>query len=60
MKINKEKLYELYMKKVEEITQECDWVTGFGPMEIVGIISTILENNPQLIKTNEKRTDTHE
>lgn len=52
MKINKDKLYKLYMDKVEAITEECDWVTHFGPKDIVGIISNILEQNPELI-TNE-------
>ena len=59
MKINREKLHELYMKKVDEIAEECDWVVSFGPTEIVRIISTILENNPLLI-TNEKETDTRQ
>jgi len=59
MKINREKLHELYMKKVSDLADEYNWITHFGPQEIVGMISTILENNPKLI-TNEKDTNTHE
>ena len=46
------------MKKVSDLADEYDWITHFGPQEIVGIISTILENNPTLI-TNEKSTTTY-
>jgi hypothetical protein len=48
MKINKEELYKLYMEWVEQVTEECDWKTSFGPEEIVGAIADILENNPHL------------
>ncbi len=37
------------MEKVNRIADECDWVTSFGPEEIVNMIANILENNPQLI-----------
>ena len=48
MKINREELYKLYMEWVEQVTEECDWKTSFGPEEIVGAIADILENNPHL------------
>jgi hypothetical protein len=48
MKINKEELYKLYMEWVNEVTEECDWVTSFGPASIVVAIADILENNPHL------------
>jgi hypothetical protein len=54
MKINKEKLYNLYMKWVEEVTEECDWKTSFGPEEIVNAIANILEKNPSLIDNEEE------
>ena len=53
MKINREELYKLYMEWVEQVTEECDWKTSFGPEEIVGAIATILENNPHLYDDNE-------
>jgi hypothetical protein len=53
MKINKEKLYNLYMKWVEEVTEECDWKTSFGPEEIVNAVATILEKNPDLVDNDE-------
>lgn len=49
MNIDKEALYELYMKKVNQIAEDCDWVASFGPEEIVNMIANILETNPQLI-----------
>lgn len=54
MKINKEKLYELYMKWVEEVTEDCDWKTSFGPEEIVNAVATILEKNTSLIDNEEE------
>lgn len=50
MKINKEKLYELYMKEVEAICEVCDWKTSFTAEECVNIVSHLLERNPDLIK----------
>ncbi len=55
IQINKEQLYLLYMQWVEEVTEECDWKTSFGPQEIVHQIAHLIETNPELIKdsTNE-------
>ncbi len=50
LEIDKEKLYELYMNWVNDVAEECDWKTSFGPKEIVYAIANILETNPQLIK----------
>jgi len=52
MQINKEQLYKLYMEWVDNVTEECDWKTSFGPEEIVYAIAKILETNPQLIKND--------
>ena len=54
MEINKKELFDLYMKWVDEVTEECDWKTTFGPEEIVYAISSILENNPQLLKQTQE------
>jgi hypothetical protein len=48
MKINKEALYALYIEWVDQVTEECDWKTSFGPEEIVNAIAHILETNPHL------------
>jgi len=53
MRVNKEKLYELYMNWVDEVTDNCDWKTSFGPEEIVHAIGVIIENNPDLIINEE-------
>ena len=58
MQINKEELFKLYMEKVNQIAEDCDWVTSFGPEEIVNMIANILENNPQLI--NDSREEKEE
>ena len=50
MKINKEELFKLYMEWVDEIAEDNDWKTSFGPEEIVHSIANIIENNPQLIQ----------
>lgn len=50
MTIDKEKLFELYMQWVNEVSEECDWKTHFGPEEIVYAISDIIVRNPDLIK----------
>lgn len=49
MKIDKKVLYDLYMTKINQISNDLDWKTAFSPKEIVNIISDILENNPSLI-----------
>ena len=41
------------MHKVDEIVEECDWVTSFGPHEIVNLVSQILEDTPVLIESNQ-------
>ncbi len=51
--INRELLFQLYMKEVDEITEVCDWKTNFGPEEIVNIIASIIENNFDDIVNNE-------
>jgi hypothetical protein len=50
IKVDKEKLYNLYIEKVNRICDQCEWVTNFGPEEIVDMICNIIENNPDLIQ----------
>jgi hypothetical protein len=49
MEVNKEKLFELYMNWVDDVTEHCEWKTSFGPKEIVYSIGKIIEDNPDLI-----------
>ena len=37
------------MEKVNRIVEECDWKTHFTPEEVVGLVVSILEENPELI-----------
>ena len=53
LQIDKEELFKLYMQWVDEVSEECDWKTSFGPEEIVYSIANILETNPQLINNGE-------
>lgn len=50
MEINRKELFELYMKWVDQVSENIDWKTYFTPDEIVNAIATILENNPKLMK----------
>ena len=50
MEINRKELFELYMKWVDQVSENIDWKTHFTPDEIVNAIATILENNPTLYK----------
>lgn len=52
MTINKKELYKLYMQWVDQVSEDLDWKTTFGPEEIVYAIADILEKHPELIKTN--------
>jgi hypothetical protein len=49
MKIDKTELHKLYMQWVNQVADELDWKTHFGPEEIVYAIADILEKNPSLI-----------
>lgn len=53
MKVDKEKLYELYINWANEVSEECDWKTTFGPQEIVYSIGLIIETNPDIIINEE-------
>ena len=53
--INKDELYRLYMEWVNEVADECDWKTHFGPEEIVNAIANILENNSTLINNKSNK-----
>lgn len=49
IKIDRERLYKLYMEEVDHICEECDWVSSFTPRDIISIISRLIESNPNLI-----------
>lgn len=52
MKINREQLHKLYMEKVHEMCEKYDWISTFGPKDIVDMIAEIMENNPSLMESN--------
>lgn len=54
MKINRDELYKLYMEWVNQVSEDFDWKTTFGPEEIVHAIANILETNSQLIQDDRK------
>ena len=49
MKIDRQRLYKLYMKQVEEISEECDWKTHFTAEECVHLVADVLEKHPDLV-----------
>lgn len=57
MKINKKELFKLYMEWVNEVAEEFEWKTHFGPEEIVYSIANILETNPQLVYDGEETSE---
>jgi hypothetical protein len=56
IKIDRKELHRLYMEEVDKVCEVCDWKTDFGPEEIVGMIATILENNPLLVSKEVEKT----
>lgn len=55
MKIDRNELYRLYMREVDKICEECDWVSTIKPLDIINIVSGILESNPHLINESKGR-----
>lgn len=49
MKIDRTKLYRLYMEKVGNIADTCEWKTFLTPDEVVNILSDVIEETPDLI-----------
>jgi len=49
IKINTQKLYKLYMAKINKIADDLPEKSTFEPREIVDIIAQIIEKNPDLI-----------
>jgi hypothetical protein len=49
IKINKEKLFKLYMDEVNRISDIFEDKSYFTPEELIGIVSEVLEKNPNLI-----------
>jgi len=49
IKINREKLFKLYMKEVNRIADIFEDKSQFTPEELIGIVAQVLEENPTLI-----------
>ena len=49
IKVNREKLYKLYIKEVNRICDLFEDKSHFTPKELIGIVSEVLEKNPELI-----------
>ena len=50
MKINREELHRLYLNKVNEVAEECDWITSFSIEDVVRLISLVIEQNPHVVQ----------
>lgn len=53
IKINKERLLEIYTKEINEMAELMDWVDSFTPGDTVRRICSILERYPELITKRE-------
>jgi hypothetical protein len=49
-KLDRSNIKSQYLDMVEDIAEQCDWVTTFGPTEIVDMICDIIESNGLLVK----------
>ena len=49
IKVNREKLYKLYIKEVSRICDLFEDKSHFTPKELIGIVSEVLEKNPEVI-----------
>jgi hypothetical protein len=55
IKINKERLHRLYMKEVHRISGLFEDRSNFTAEELIGIVSNVLEKNPDLIEEKKPR-----
>ena len=49
IKVNREKLYKLYIKEVNRICDLFEDKSHFTPKELIGIVAEVLEKNPEVI-----------
>ena len=49
MKIDRKELFRLYMERVEQICEECDWISTVTPEMVIDIVAGVLEKNENLI-----------
>jgi len=57
MKIDRKKLYELYMKKVSDFCEdeENDWCSIVTPELVINLVSDTLEENHEVIIASSKK-----
>jgi hypothetical protein len=41
--IDRKEVYEEYMRRVNQIAEDCDWVTHIGPETLVNLVISIIE-----------------
>ena len=41
--IDRKAVYEEYMRRVNQIAEDCDWVTHIGPETLVNLVINIIE-----------------
>jgi hypothetical protein len=51
--IDRKEVYEEYMRRVNQIAEDCDWVTHIGPETLVNLVINIIEESQ---KTNSMKT----
>lgn len=57
IKLDKKKVYQLYMQWVSKIVKECEWKSDFSPEEIVAAICKIIENQNVFIRDQDTKNE---
>jgi hypothetical protein len=55
IKINRKKLFSLYMREVERISDLYEDKSYFTPEELIGIVADVLEKTPEIIEEKKPR-----
>ena len=55
IKIDKERLYSLYIKEINRICDLFEDKSHFTPKELIGIVAQVLEKNPDIIEEKKPR-----
>lgn len=49
--VDRDMLYKLYISWVNQVADDLEWKTQFGPREIINAIANIIESNPDIIQS---------
>jgi len=55
LKINRKKLFSLYMREINRISDLLEDKSHFTPEELIGIVADVLEKSPEIIEEKKLR-----